>query len=752
MPLEASIDLPGFQIERELASSAVRQVCLAWQKARERRVVLKFTPLDFDCGKAPRYPLNNPPGNTIPKLQHRDIVPIYEILQHGATRVFVLEYIVGTNLGQRLGTGLRMRDLVRVMHVVGCALDHAHNRGFLHLDVRPENILFRSDDRPILTDFSGGWWTDGVQPPAGFAARAGSPGYMSPEQVAGRAVDFRSDLYSLCAVLHYVTTGRTPRQAGAIAFGDADHFTERPSRLPSHLSALQPIVDRGLAADPERRFQRGIDLAAALEEASHNPSLSDTTFKSVAVSTDEIRAVTASLVTVPVDSGRQEQRLRRRRRSTGHILATISLLIVAAIGAVYLLNAPPPWLGTLLSELQLTEDRRLRTAWLDAQSLHVDPNQSLSTIVAGYRRVLAIDATHAEARASLAGLAEQWQAGIIESLLRNDLTQAEAKLAEMSTAFPNYTALADLEGQLADRRAAETLLASTQALLQSHGLSDIPTATTAIQAYQEVMRLAPEHPVALRELDALGEHYAGLAHEAIEQGDVPAAISFLERATAANSDSPLLPGIRAEIQQATTAQAAIETLLQQARTYRVAGMLVTPPGENAAELYNRVLATAPDNALARQGLSEVTSQLLTQASRMLEEDDFIGLGSLVDQTSAAGVESDELLQIRNRMDQRIADLAAVADNLREAESLLRQGLITDPPEQNAIALLREAERIDPGNARAESLLGQAAARLVEVAVEAHAVGLDEEAKQYLELALTVTPDVPTWRALRESWE
>ena len=210
--------------------------------------------------------------------------------------------------------------------------------------------------------------------------------------------------------------------------------------------------------------------------------------------------------------------------------------------------------------------------------------------------------------------------------------------------------------------------------------------------------------------------------------------------------------MRGEIQQATTARAAIEELLQQARAYRVQGFLVTPPGENAAEFYNRVLATAPDNALARQGLSEVTSQLLSQAARMLDRDEFAAVGSLLDQASAAGFESEPLLEIKIRLEERMAALTMVAANLQEAEKLLRQGFVTEPPEQNAVSLLREVERLDPGNDGAEALLAQAAARLVEVAMEAHSVGLEDEAKQYLELALTVTPDVPAWRALRESWE
>ena len=95
---------------------------------------------------------------------------------------------------------------------------------------------------------------------------------------------------------------------------------------------------------------------------------------------------------------------------------------------------------------------------------------------------------------------------------------------------------------------------------------------------------------------------------------------------------------------------------------------------------------------------------------------------------------------------------AVAGRLDQAQFLLSQGYVTEPPERNAVSLLREVERVDPGNARARMLLAQSAARLAGVAQEAFDAGLTDQAKHYLELALTVTPDAPQWRQLRLEWE
>ena len=746
------MDIPGFQIERELATGGNGRICLAWQQNANRWVALK----SVAGGDFAGTPSDNRLTGAVAacaELRHRNIAQLYETQVCGSMLVLVIEYVPGGDLKRRLETGIRWTALVDLIQAIGEALDYAHDNGFVHLDIRPENILFRADGSPVLTDFSGGWRIDGSRLPVAFAAAVGAPQYRSPEQLGGGSVDSRSDLYSLGAVLYSILTGDAPRRRDAGIAQDAGQSQERVARLPIQLSALQPVVDRALARNPAQRFQRGADLAAALADAGGAAAFANTTFKSVAVTMDEIQAAGGNPFTVPVDTARENRRERRHRRKTVR-RTLLSILLVAAtgMGGGYLISTQPLWFNTLLFEIGLAENPLMPTAWTDAQSLHRDPNQSLSAIVAGYRRVLVLDPEHLGAQEAIAGLAEQWRAGIIGSLAQNDIAQAETKLADMLAAFPDDSGLDDLQRQLADRKTAVALLTSTQALLRSHGLSDIPSATAAIQAYNEVMRLAPGHPVAQQELTALAEHYAGLAHAAATRGEVEDAISLLERATAANGELPVLATVRGKIQQATTAQAAIEQLLQQARSYRAGGFLVAPPGENAAELYHRVLATAPDDVLARQGLSEVTSQLLNQAARMLEEDDFSGVGSLLDHASAAGIDADALVEIKTRLDDRIAALATVDSNLREAEALLRQGFVTEPPERNAVSLLRDAERLDPGNPRAQALLAQAGARLVVVAQEAYAAGLEEEAKQYLELALTVTPDIPAWQTLRESWE
>ncbi|MCZ6619814.1 MAG: hypothetical protein O7E57_16965, partial [Gammaproteobacteria bacterium] len=366
--------------------------------------------------------------------------------------------------------------------------------------------------------------------------------------------------------------------------------------------------------------------------------------------------------------------------------------------------------------------------------------------------VLSIEPEHLAALSAIEGLAEQWKDDVLAALRQGNLAAAETKLDESVGAFPADPTLENLTQRLTNHQHANSLLTSTQALLRSHGLSDISSATAAIQAYKEVLRLAPDHSVAVAELDALAEHYSDLAGTAADSGDVDSAMNYLDRASAANADLPDLALAREKIQQATTLRAAIAEMLQQASAYRVAGALINPAGENAAELYHSVLATDPDNVIAIQGIGEIVSQLLNLATQLLGDAQYSRVQDLVDRASAVGIAPAAVNEIKERLDAEVLRLATVERHLGNAEVLLSQGFITEPQEGNAVSLLREVERLDPGNATAQTLLTRSATRLASVAREAYAVGLIAEAKHYLELALTVTPDVETWRSLREDWE
>lgn len=745
------MDIPGFEIKREIGRGGMARVYLAVQRKFGRLVALKVVAESF--ARDPEFKKQFIEESRInARLTHSNIVQVYDVGSTDQLLYLVMEYVGGGDLNARLDSGLRIEDLIKVVKEIGRALDYAHGRGFVHRDLKPENILFREDGTAVLSDFGIASVVDKAPSVSRAGTVMGTPQYMSPEQAAGRALDGRSDIYSLGVVFYRMLTGDVPFQADSAVSTGVKHLQEPIPRLPGYLSAFQDVLDRALAKRPEARFQTGAELAAALDAVQSRPDLPNTTIRSQVVTTQEIRAVGSQLMTSR-DPGRAERSSRRRRRQrVVRTVASVTLLSLLIGGASLIFVQRPEWVTRLAATAGVIDDPMIQDAWNSARSLRQDSNQSLAAIVAGYRRVLNLDPDHAGAEAALASMAGQWKTDIEAALEQGNLAQAETKLEESLLAFPNDPALERLAGELTNRKHAERLLASTQGLLRSHGLSDIPSATAAIQAYQEVLRLAPEHPVAEAELDALGNHYANLAAEAADAGEVDRAIAYLDRASAASDGLPQLAAVREKIQQATTVNSAISDMLQQASAYRADGALINPPGENAAELYHRVLATDPDNVIATQGLNEVVSQLQANATEMLAGGDLAGVRALIDRASAVGLDQESVSRLRARLDGEVARLASVKESLDEAEALLDRGFITEPQGRNAVSLLREVERLDPGNQRAQALLARSAERLASVAREAYDVGLTGDARHYLELALTVTPDVPAWRELRNQWE
>jgi serine/threonine protein kinase len=753
---ESRLEIPGYSIEREIGRGGMGRVYLAVQKKFGRLVAIKVVSPEYtsDPSFGKRFVRE---ARIIAQLSHPNIVQVHDAGVNDQYYYLVMEYLRGGDLNRRLKRGLHMQAAISVVKDIARGLDSAHTKGFVHRDIKPENILFREDGSAVLSDF-------GIARMIGSGASitrhgtvVGTPQYMSPEQAAGRALDGRSDIYSLGVVFFRMLTGEVPFKADSAVAVGIRHLQDPIPRLPDHLMPMQSVVDRFLAKKPEARFQTGAEVIEALDGMRAAGIVPNTVIKTEVVNTAEIRAIGDS-VSMPVlrdgrsiraESDQRPKPQRPRRRAWPWVL----LFFIAGIGVLSNLF---PWnrdnaILKLMIATGLTEKPALRDAWRQAESLRGDPNQSLPAVVAGYRRVLDVDPSNEHANAAIAELATQWKASIAQALAADDLALAEAKLTESLAVFHTDQELKELFDNLSNRKRADLLVTSTEALLRSHGLDDLPSATAAIQAYQEALRLDPANALAKTELNKLAEHYARRARGAAESGDIAGAMSLLERATTASASSAEVAGVRDQVQRVASADQEIQALLQQASALRANGALINPTGSNAAEIYHRVLATDPNNAIANQGLSEVVAELLTRATELLKTGQIDAVRALNARASEIGLADTAIRELKSKLaaeEQRIGNVTRL---LNEAQQFMNDGFITEPVDQNAVARLLEVRRLDPNNATARDMLGAAAGRLAEVAREAYAAGLKSDAQHFLELALTVTPDVPEWRALRDSW-
>ncbi len=194
----------------------------------------------------------------VSKLRHANIVPLLA-LEDGS---LIYAYCPGVTLEEALEQGpLRPRRAAKIVADILAALDYSHANGVIHLDVKPGNILVKGETA-LLTDF--GFAKDlGLTAITSQDMMMGTPNYMAPEQFQGVRTDQRSDLYGAAAVFYHALTGSPPYGGQVIRYlaGD-DRVPLEP--LPESAAAYQEFVLRGLARDPEQRFQSSAEMSQAL--------------------------------------------------------------------------------------------------------------------------------------------------------------------------------------------------------------------------------------------------------------------------------------------------------------------------------------------------------------------------------------------------------------------------------------------------------------------------------------------------------
>ena len=289
-----------YSIERELGRGGMGIVLLARDVALDRLVAIKMLPTALAADSALRQRFIRE-ARTAAGLSHPNIVPIHIVEEHGDLVFFVMGFVDGETLRERVERNgpLTPRATMRLVQEVAWALAHAHQRGIVHRDIKPDNILIeRASDRAMVTDFGIAWATAG-EGPGSEGEVVGTARYMSPEQACGEPVDARSDLYSLGATAFYALTGRSPFTATNIPALLAKHVSEPPPEVstvrPEVPAKLATLVHRCLEKNPDDRFPSGDELAKAVSDARGRelraPPLVRSFLRNAEVSTAVILAV-----------------------------------------------------------------------------------------------------------------------------------------------------------------------------------------------------------------------------------------------------------------------------------------------------------------------------------------------------------------------------------------------------------------------------------------------------------------------------
>jgi eukaryotic-like serine/threonine-protein kinase len=260
-----------YRVEREIGRGGMAVVFLAHDATHDRSVAVKV--LRPSARKHIGTLRFSAEIRTTAGLQHPRIVPLYDSGESDEAPYYVMPYYESGTLAARLEREPRLplRDALAITADIAAALEYAHGAGLIHRDIKPSNILF-ADGRALLADF--GVAREAQRTGRGLTSTGvviGTPAYMSPEQATGqRALDVRSDIYSLGCVLFEMLTGRAPIVPTS-ATTPVRHALETRRRLgdarPGLPPALERCVVRATAKDPADRFASARELARALAES-----------------------------------------------------------------------------------------------------------------------------------------------------------------------------------------------------------------------------------------------------------------------------------------------------------------------------------------------------------------------------------------------------------------------------------------------------------------------------------------------------
>jgi YVTN family beta-propeller protein len=259
------------ELQGEIGAGAMGRVFRAFDRTTEQMVAAKLVLArqEIDLDTLLRFQQE---GAVLSTLDHPHIVDIYDTFAEEHASCIIMELLDGRSLGKILQDGpLPLARAKNLIQQVAVALSYAHSQGIVHRDIKPDNVMVLEDDQVKVTDFGIARILQpdtSLQTIATTGMRMGTPLYMAPEQIEGKKIDARTDIYALGAMLYHMVTGKPPFEGNDALAVAVKHLQEEPVP-PSQVNPAIPadwdaLILKAMAKDPSKRFQSTRDMEEAL--------------------------------------------------------------------------------------------------------------------------------------------------------------------------------------------------------------------------------------------------------------------------------------------------------------------------------------------------------------------------------------------------------------------------------------------------------------------------------------------------------
>ncbi|MYM63246.1 serine/threonine-protein kinase [Pseudomaricurvus sp. HS19] len=686
------IQIPGYRVIRLLGKGGMAEVYLAIQQSFGREVALKvLSPtLAKDRSFSERFLRE---ARIVSRLVHPNIVTVYDVGVADGRHYLSMEYIPGEDLKQARSR-LNLEQRLNVVRDIARALAFAGRKGYVHRDVKPENILLHEDDgRAVLMDFGIARTANLKSGMTQTGTAIGTPHYMSPEQAKGQEVDPRSDLYSLGVVLFFLLSGRVPFDADSVVAVGVKHVADPIPQLPEPMQRFQSIIDRAMAKDPAHRFQSGDEFIAALDQI---PAAELERIKSAMlmgkgrmVEADADAPTLMSLTPVATGGSRPVAAPTVRVKRTPPAAAPRRQ--TAARGV------PPK--AAPAAPVTVVAERTSHSLWPWLAGIFI---ASLIAYVVYFQQQLPV-----EERIHLPQhLLAHWRAVAREvggeklaGLLGEEVPEVAAGTDEAAGAGSDSAA-----AEQAAKAAAEAQAAREQQLKQAQEwlrtLEQQPQqAADIVGLSRQLLQQDSEDGDALALLDQFRQRYQWLFDTTLAAADTEAAGEWLTRLERDFGSSPELQERLQVVQTRIARQRQIGELLTEAAALAQDKAWTLPADNSALQRYRAVLALEPGNADALEGIEQLVELLERQARQQMGVSQWPQAQQSLQEALSIDGDNRQLQKLLAQVETR----QQVLSLMRRARQLGDQGKLLGHGDDSVYSITGKVLKLQPGHAGARAM-------------------------------------------------